>query len=210
MAAFLRKKRITASILYITAYQDCLRDAFYTHALDFWVKPVDEQKLAAALEWDCRKNYRPERPLLHIGDGTIPLEEIFCLKATQHKVAFHLADRLLFFPETLSGLELELPPHTFCRSHFSFLVNLSHVREIKRTSLILDNGKKFPVSRHAYPALVSEHITYIKKAAEYKSTLSRQRKSVLFHFFIKSAVLTEKPPSGSSITNSPVYFLAMA
>lgn len=55
VAAFLRKKRITASILYITAYQDCLRDAFYTHALDFWVKPVDEQKLAAALEWDCRK-----------------------------------------------------------------------------------------------------------------------------------------------------------
>lgn len=162
LASFLREKRIRASLIYITSYPDCAGDAFHTRALDFLVKPVDEKKLAAALDWDYHENYRPERPLLDTADGAIPLDDILYLEAAQHKVSVHLnsADRLI--PGTLSGLEQKLPANRFCRSHFSFLVNLSHVEKIARNAVLLDNGASLPVSRSAYQPLATKYIAYLK------------------------------------------------
>lgn len=163
LAALLRKQRVRTSILYITGYQDYARDALHTRALDFLTKPVDENKLAAALDWDFRENYRLERPVLHTGSGAIPLEEILYLEATQHKVAVYMLDRELLLPESLSKLEPELLSHGFCHSHFSFLVNLAHVREIGRTTLVLNGGRELPVSRRSRSALIAEHIQYMKQ-----------------------------------------------
>lgn len=55
LASFLRKKQFTASIIYITGHAGFTMDSFPTRPLDYLLKPVDEARLAAALDWDLQK-----------------------------------------------------------------------------------------------------------------------------------------------------------
>ena len=162
LAGSLRERRITASILYITGYQEFAAEALHTRAVDYLLKPVDEEKLAAALEWDLQVNYRPERPVLHTGNRAIPLQEILYLEIDGRKTAVHLDGGIEFLPEPLSKVKISLLGRGFSHSHFSYLVNLGRVAQVERTFLILDTGERIPVSRRYYQTLIEQYIDFMK------------------------------------------------
>lgn len=55
LARFLRERRVNASIIYITDHPGFALDSFPTYPLEYLLKPVDEARLAAALDWDWRQ-----------------------------------------------------------------------------------------------------------------------------------------------------------
>lgn len=57
------------------------------------------------------------------------------------------------FVSTLKKLEIQLANRGFHRCHKSFLVNLSHIREVSAEYLVLWDGTKVPVGRRYYPEL---------------------------------------------------------
>lgn len=68
LARFLREHRVNASIIYITDHPGFALDSFPTYPLEYLLKPVDEERLSAALDWDWRqKHVRPKRPILRVG-----------------------------------------------------------------------------------------------------------------------------------------------
>ena len=158
----LREQRVTASVLYITAHREFAADAPHTRAVDYLVKPVDEEKLSAALEWDLRVNYRPERPVLHTPAGAIPLSEILYLEIDGRKTAVHLDKTVESLSEPLSKLKTSLLGRGFSHSHFSYLVNLARVDRVERTLLTLDTGERIPVSRRYYQTLIEQYIDFMK------------------------------------------------
>ena len=162
LAGALRERRITASVLYITGYQEFAADALHTRAVDYLLKPVDEGRLAAALDWDLRVNYRPERPVLHTETRAIPLPEILYLEIEGRKTAVHLEGDVELLAEPLSKVERPLLGQGFSHSHFSYLVNLARVARVERTSLTLDTGERIPVSRRYYQALMDQYIDFMK------------------------------------------------
>ena len=162
LAGALRERRVTASVLYITGYQEFTAQALHTRAVDYLLKPVDEEKLAAALEWDLRVNYRPERPVLHTGKRAIPLPEILYLEIDGRKTAVHLEGGVELLPEPLSKVERPLLGQGFSHSHFSYLVNLARVDRVERTLLTLDTGERIPVSRRYYQTLMDQYIDFMK------------------------------------------------
>ena len=52
LARFLRERKVNASIIYITDYPGFALDSFSVSPLEYPLKPVDEWRLAAALDWD--------------------------------------------------------------------------------------------------------------------------------------------------------------
>ena len=46
------KHQVNASIIYITAHPGFALDSFPTYPLEYLLKPVDEDRLSAALDWD--------------------------------------------------------------------------------------------------------------------------------------------------------------
>ena len=67
LARFLRERKVNASIIYITDYPGFALDSFSVSPLEYPLKPVDEWRLAAALDWDRQQ----KRPVLRVGGRAI-------------------------------------------------------------------------------------------------------------------------------------------
>lgn len=163
LARFLRERQVEAPIIYITDYPGFALDSFPTYPLEYLLKPVDEKRLAAALEWDWRQRHiRPERPLLRLGGWALPLDDIVYLETAGRKTALHTREERIEHPVPLSRLKDELGEKGFCPSHFSYLVNLSHVKRVERDRVLLDTGETVPVSRRYYRDFLARHVGSLK------------------------------------------------
>lgn len=164
-ASYLREKRVYCSIIYITAYRDFVFDCFATRPLEYLLKPVQEEKLAAAVRYDYEENYRPEFLFLKksIAQKPIPMSTIYYLEATQHKVAIQLEEKRIYINESLSSMESKVLVKHFCRCHASFIANLEHIQSISRSAIVLTDGKEIPISRRYYDEVMRRHITYLKE-----------------------------------------------
>lgn len=158
LASLLRKKRFEASIIYITHHPGFAMDSFPTFPLEYLLKPVDETRLSAALERDLRRVNPPKRSLLQIGASAVFLDDILYLEVAGRKTAVHTKEEVFLLPDSLSNLKTSLLEQGFFHTHFSFLVNLTHIKRVERTAVLLDNGKEIPVSRRYYQALMDRYI----------------------------------------------------
>ena len=150
-------------LLDIRDYPGFALDSFPTYPLEYLLKPVDEKRLAAALEWDWRQRHiQPERPLLRLGGWALPLDDIVYLETAGRKTALHTREERIEHPVPLSRLKDELGEKGFCPSHFSYLVNLSHVKRVERDRVLLDTGETVPVSRRYYRDFLARHVGSLK------------------------------------------------
>lgn len=164
LASFLREKQFAASIIYITGHAGFAMDSFPTRPLDYLLKPVDETRLAAALDWDWkqRRQHPLKRPLFLTRNRAIPLEDILYLEISGRKTILHTMGENIPHSETLSKAEEQLLEQGFRRCHYSYLVNLAHIDRIDRSAVVLDSGASLPVSRSCYQELMNSYIEQMK------------------------------------------------
>ncbi|UYQ94925.1 LytTR family transcriptional regulator [Chitinophaga horti] len=87
----------------------------------------------------------------------LAIDAIIYLKADREYTWIHTADRTYLTAHGISYIEKKLDPALFIRIHRSYIVNLQHVKEIRRdhTRLVvtLPNNVEVAVSRNYMPAL---------------------------------------------------------
>lgn len=162
LAAWLRELDIACSIIYITSYEEYMPRSFATRPLDYLMKPVDEKKLAEAVDWDLRKNYRPEVVVLPVNGGwrRVKARDILYAEATSHKSAVHLTEETFYVNQTFRDLLSRLRGGDFCRCHNSIVVNLNHVYRRTNRRLLLDNGCELPVSRTYQKEIARQFVAF--------------------------------------------------
>jgi DNA-binding LytR/AlgR family response regulator len=150
LAARLRAQDHPPAVVFTTAYPDHAVEAFDLAAADYLVKPFDAERLGRALRRalgsagnDDEDDPPPGRhetadlppaltarvPIQH-GGRTVLVEpdDIYYATASRGYSYIKLADDRVLTTYTLAELERRLPG--FFRCHRSYLVNLSHVREL--------------------------------------------------------------------------------
>jgi len=166
-------------IIFVTAYDAYAVQAFELNAIDYLVKPVRAQRLAAALhkvnysrppvaaqglaqiQQDARTHlscHERGRPLL------IPLPEILYLKADLKYVTARTASREYLLDESLTHLEQEFSER-FIRLHRSALVAREAIAGFEKSAtedaetqwqaLLRGIPEKLPVSRRQWPLVKS-------------------------------------------------------
>lgn len=163
VAASLREKQNEFSLIYITRHRDYVFDSFDTRPLHYLLKPVDEKRLTALIQEDCRR-YLDARLYLKAGGRhtSLAFSDIYAAEAAQHRVFLHLKDRMEEWSGSLHTLAPRLPGWRFCRCHNSYLVNLAHVTELVRYEARLDNGVVIPVSKRFYKSAIEQYIAFLK------------------------------------------------
>lgn len=164
LARTLRRQQITSSIIYITAHRDYVFDCFDTQPLWYLLKPVNLDKFRTILLADYQRNYVDARLALKI-DGKplhIPFADIYALESTQHRTRVWLRDGWRDWNGPLYTLKPQLPALGFGQSHNSYILNLSHVKEIRRTDALMDDGRMFPISRRYYDQILDKYFSYLK------------------------------------------------
>jgi two-component system, LytTR family, response regulator len=168
------------AIIFVTAYDEYALRAFEAEALDYLLKPVNNQRLQKSIQ-RVREQLSSKVPRqmeqlidLHqenmapltrvlIRDGMdihiLPEEDIIYIEAKEDYVKFHTEKRSYMKLERMSNLENKLNPRNFCRIHRSYLLNINYLVKIEpysKDSRIakLKSGITLPISRSGYNRLL--------------------------------------------------------
>ena len=163
MAQAFRTRDDQTRILLISSSREFLKEGYSVRPLQYLYKPVDPRELEEVLRTDLRLHRRAARLTLSLGGKTrvLPLSELLYVESQNHNAVACFPDRQEGFRITLSEIERLLPADLFCRCHHSFLVNMSHIRQINRRALELDQGSQIPVGRNYYETAQAKFIQFL-------------------------------------------------
>ncbi len=142
-----RATGIQPVILFVTGYERYVFVAFDVGAFQYLLKPVDEEKFAQvfarAVEQIAANRENPQKGrVLTLQSAntskTVPLDSIYYIESSNHKVELHLKDGEFACYAKIGDLELELQDQFF-RIHKGYLVNLSCVAGYSKTEVIKTN-----------------------------------------------------------------------
>jgi len=169
------------AVVFVTAFDEYAVRAFEVNAVDYLLKPVAPERVAAALgRARERLGTQPKLPVpeivraaqgpdakverLVVRQGAnvvvIPLGDLDYAVAQDDYVGLHVKGKEYLKPQTLADLESSLDPKRFVRIHRSYLMNLDRLSRLEseggevKTALLLD-GTRLPVSRSGYARLKS-------------------------------------------------------
>ena len=158
-------------IVFVTGYERYVFDAFDVGAFHYLLKPVDEEKFARvfarAVEQITAGQGKSARALTLQSAGvsrTVPLDSIYYIESSNHKVVLHLRDGEFACYGKLRDLELELQDRFF-RVHKGYLVNLAYVEGYSKTELTLTSGETLLLSKYKYPDFVRAYLRFLQQGA---------------------------------------------
>jgi two-component system, LytTR family, response regulator len=141
-------------VIFLTAYEQHALRAFEVHALDYLLKPVDDERFAAAvdrarkLDDATSRIQMTERILQMLGRDSekhvsrfivrtgsriqiVLVEDIDWIGAAGDYTELHVRGRSHLLRETMNSLEQNLNPAEFLRIHRSRIVRTSRIRELR-------------------------------------------------------------------------------
>jgi len=175
------------AVVFVTAYESYAVQAFEINAIDYLVKPVRAQRLAAALQKARHSVALPPAALADLQQGArshlscqergrlllIPLTDILYLKAELKYVTARTAAREYLLDESLTHLEQEFSAR-FIRLHRSALVakeaiagfekSVDEDAETQWQAILRGVPERLPVSRRQWP-LVKSYAKQVRPGA---------------------------------------------
>lgn len=176
-------------IIFVTAHNNYMIQAFHFSAIDYLLKPVDDELLGEAVK-RASKRIEAKTGSLHIetllhnmphkkefqkmklcipsikGFQVIDIHDILYCEASGNYTNFHLINQnLICASKPIHDYEELLEDCNFVRIHKSFVVNLEHIKEYLRGeggSVIMSNGKEVEVSRRKKDMLMTRMKEYYK------------------------------------------------
>ncbi|MGJ7030498.1 LytR/AlgR family response regulator transcription factor [Niabella hirudinis] len=165
------------SVIFATAFDEYAIKAFEAHAVDYLLKPFDQERFDKAVNKFLSRhqpNATNTQELLNdvqlpnsnnrivVKNGSkikiIPVQEVLYLEAADDFVKVFTREGYFLKNKTMSFFENFLPQDLFVRSHRSFIVNIQEITRIDPYEkdghvAILKNGTKINVSRNGYGKL---------------------------------------------------------
>ena len=121
-------------VIFTTAYDQYAIHAFEVNALDYLLKPIAPNRLAAAL---AKLRLRPERSRLEqvfVRDGDrcwiVRLPDIFLLESEGNYTRLHFGNERPLIRRSLNALEEQLDPNLFFRAGRKEIINLKWIDKV--------------------------------------------------------------------------------
>lgn len=169
VAREITKKHRNIHIVFATAYDNYAVNAFNLDAVDYILKPFEDERIAETikrLKSRVKPRVLPDVLTVWKNDRMVVLDHtdiVYCCTVDNKTIVKSFKGEFIS-NLTLASLEQKLEKHSFLRTHKSYLVNLEHIKEIvpwfNYTYMLVMEGyekDEVPVSR-----------TYMKK---FKNTL---------------------------------------
>ena len=167
------------SVIFTTAFDEYAIKAFEAHAIDYLLKPFDQDRFDKAItKWKEQKPNSTEKSTqdlletaslspsqsqrIVVKNGSkikiIPAHDVLYLEAADDYVKIHTPEGYFLKNKTMNHFEQSLDGEQFVRTHRSYIVNVQQITRIdpyEKDShvAILRSGAKVPVSRSGYGKL---------------------------------------------------------
>lgn len=149
LARMIRQADKDVTIIFITSNIGYALEGYNVQALNYLMKPVDEQVLEKLIETDYNNRFKNNYFVFEDGAQKVRvfINDIMCLETMGRKVAVTLDSRIVYYSGKLSQLLELLPKDRFLRCHQAYILNLQNIREFDGQNAIAINNKIVPVSR---------------------------------------------------------------
>lgn len=156
-------------LIFQTAYSEFAVQAFEKNALDYLLKPFNQDRFNQALDKGLAEPSTKEQISALAGtlskdevyltkavvkrgmkNTLIPIEEVLWFKSENHYSYVCTKDFEYIYTEPLKDLVKKLNPQMFLQVHRNAIVNVQYVKDViqgDNMKLVLDNGTEVPVSR---------------------------------------------------------------
>ena len=181
---------IDFEVIFITAHDKYMLQAFQFSAMDYLLKPVDNDLLKAAVERATKRILEksggaPLETLLHNGQQwdrqpkkklcipsvkgfqVVLLDDIIYCEGSGNYTIFHLPNKqtAIHASKPIHEYEALLEDSGFIRIHKSYLINMGHIKEYQRGEggrVVLSNDFSAEVSRRKKDLFISRMKEYFK------------------------------------------------
>lgn len=172
LARLLQNREPRPLVVFTTAFEQHAVEAFEVQAVDYLLKPFDDQRFQAALRRveqvlastprrGAATPYAQRLVIRSIGRVQfVNVAQIDWLEASGNYIEVHTGKETYLHRERLRVLEAQLDPQEFVRIHRSLIVNRAAVKEIRPLAggdctIVLRNGERLRLSRTYRAALDS-------------------------------------------------------
>lgn len=163
----LEQSDFTPQIIFTTAYEQHALRAFEFNALDYLLKPVTHERLAAAIQKSISKQHNPAQPAIasapktrtdqiFVRDGErchfIKLRDLRLINVEGNYVRLYFQQTKALLARSLNYIEERLDPSVFFRANRQQIINMDYIDAIEpwlNDGLIikLQDGTQVEVSR---------------------------------------------------------------
>ena len=165
----LRKKDKTVVLIFVTAVEEYVFQAFDVGAFNYIVKPIDDTKFEDILcravdelfskDMDVRES---EANYVMINNGgvhtKVMIDDIVYAEVFNRKVVIHKLDDEIEYYGKMSDLEA-VAGESFFRPHRAYLVNFKYVEKYDATTIYLERGTAL-MAKQNYPDFVKKYMKY--------------------------------------------------
>lgn len=167
------------AVIFTTAYDEFAIKAFEAHAIDYLLKPFNQERFDKAIsKWNEQNSGGSDKATqdllesaslspsqsqrIVVKNGSkikiIPVHDVLYLEAADDYVKIHTPEGYFLKNKTMNHFEQSLDGEQFVRSHRSYIVNVQQITRIDPYEkdnhiAILRSGAKVPVSRSGYGKL---------------------------------------------------------
>lgn len=165
LAKQIRAEQPHSQIIFITAYEQYVFDAFDVEPLHYLVKPIDEQKLKSVVQRaivKCEEAPVQQTFTIQVGQETVILNiaDLYFAEVQGRNITLHLSDQTLTYSDRMAHLEQQLQG-AFFRSHRSYIVHFKHIRRYDQTTITFTNGKRAYIARNRYKPFLQAFTAFL-------------------------------------------------
>jgi len=172
IAKELRKKDKSVILIFVTAVEEYVFQAFDVGAFNYIVKPIDDVKFLDVLRRAVDElssqsmdvNESEEKHLMINNGGVhikVMIEDIVYAEVFNRKVVIHkLNDKIEYYGK-MSDLEA-VAGDSFFRPHRAYLVNFKYVEKYDATTIYLEKGTAL-MAKQKFPEFVKKYMKYIQR-----------------------------------------------
>ena len=168
----LRKKDKSVILIFVTAVEEYVFQAFDVGAFNYIVKPIDDGKFSDVLhravdEWSSQNinEKEPEERYVLINNSGVHtkviLDEIVYAEVFNRKVVIHKLNGEIEYYGKMSDLE-SLAGDSFFRPHRAYLINFKYVEKYDATTIYLEKGTVL-MAKQNYPEFVKKYMRYLQR-----------------------------------------------
>lgn len=169
IAKELRKEWHNVILIFVTAIEEYVFDAFDVGAFHYLVKPIQDEKFTEVLGKAVEQYTKMQRSVpnkeekyLMINNGKIHckvrLADIVYAEVFNRKIVLHKMNEKIEYYGTMAELESAVGD-TFFRTHRAYLINLKYVEKYDNANIYLETGVAL-LAKQKYAEFVKKYMKY--------------------------------------------------
>ena len=164
VAHVIRRKDENVVLMFITNMAHYAVEGYSVGALDFVLKPVNYPSFALRYSRAVKRAglRKSAQILLTMSDciRRIETQQIYYVEVMNKMLHYHTQLGEFVLRGTMQGVESELAPYNFVRCNHWYLVNLRHVTELRRDTVVV-GGTELEISRRNRKAFLTALTAYV-------------------------------------------------